>query len=156
MPVADMRGFVYALEPLRRRRAWQLDAAMAKLASLQKRLADARTRLQQAEGESVSQAQLAAKDWEQRGDPATQAGLLAYLLRLQQRKALIEIEIKSLQEELVMARQETLQRQQRVESLQQHRAETQSVYRVEQERKSGAQADQDWTARKLPAAGDAQ
>jgi hypothetical protein len=151
----DTRGFRYSLEPLQQRRGWQFDAAMAKVAAARKRVSDAQARERQVQDDVVAQATFAAGEWSLRLDPAAHSRSLAYLLQLQQRKARITLEITVLQEELTMAQKEATRLQQGVETLQRHRAEVLDAYRAEQERKSTAQADQDWSAREALAAGDA-
>lgn len=147
MASTDMRGFRYTLEPVRKRREWQLDAAMARVAAVRKQLDECLAMRQRAEDEAVAQAGLAAQAWRDRGDPATQTRLLAYLTQLQSDKARIESDIDRLRAELSTAQHEVLRRQQHVETLQRHRTDVLGAYRMDQDRKTSAEADQDWTAR---------
>ena len=147
MASTDMRGFCYPLEPLRKRREWELDAAMTAVAALRKQLADKETMKREIEDESITQAALAATAWKQRGDPRSQIGLLAYLAQLQQRKTRVDLAITALHERLVQAQHEALHRQQQMEVLQRHRADELDLYRIDQQRKSVAEADRDWTMR---------
>lgn len=148
MASTDMRGFRYPLEPVRKRREWQLDAAMAQVAAVRKQLDECLAMWQRAEDEAVAQAGLAAQAWRHRSDPATQTRLLAFLARLQGDKARIESDIDRLRVELSTAQQEALRCQQHMETLQRHRTEVLSAYRIDQDRKSSVEADQDWTARR--------
>lgn len=147
MASTDMRGFRYTLEPVRKRREWKLDAAMTRVAAVRKQLDECLAMWQRAEDEAVAQAGLAAQAWRDRGDPATQTRLLAFLTQLQRDKTRIESDIDRLRVELSTAQREALRRQQHVETLQRHRTEVLSAYRSDQDRKSNAEADQDWTAR---------
>jgi hypothetical protein len=156
MASTDTRGFRYPLEPLRQRRQWQLDAAMAAVAALRKQITERSASRRAVQDESVAQADMASQDWKRRVDPATQAGLLAYLVRLEQTKALIDAEIVTLKEKLAVAQLEALSRQRGVEALQRHRTDALDEYRAEQDRKAAARADQDWTARGVTAAGAGQ
>lgn len=156
MAGADLRGFAYVLEPVRHQRQWRFDAALAHLGELRRQIAawDAeRERLHQ---ECISQAARAAKVWAHRVDPTAQTRLLGYLAVLQQRRADAEREIAALTESVDQARRECAAQQQKLEVLDQHRADTLKAYATEQHRKSGAQADQDWVARHSHRAFDAE
>jgi hypothetical protein len=149
------RGFTYALEPVRQRRQWQLDAQLARLAARQQVLGEQRAELEQIEQGCDHQAALAARFWTERPDPRAQARLLGYLALLQQRRADTEREIAALAEAVEQERQECVTLQQRLEALDQHRSESVAHYVVEHHRKAAAEADRDWLARSsLTPAGD--
>lgn len=147
MASTDMRGFRFPLEPLRQRRAWLLDAAMARVAELRKRLDDTRDSRGRIEAQTVAEAGQAAQAWRLRSDPGTHMRLLVHLMRLQQRKVSIDADITELSSQIAVAQRDAQRMQQQVEMLQRHRTEELGHYRIEQERKSSAQADQHWTAR---------
>ena len=147
MAPSELRGFRYALEPLRKRRGWELDLAVAAVATLRKHLHDKQAMRKAVEDESIAQSELAARAWTQRGDPSTQSRLLAYLTQLQERKAHIELAITALHEQLALAQQEVQRNQQDVEMLERHRSEEMEFYRLEEQRKSVAEADRDWAMR---------
>ncbi len=147
MASTDMRGFRYPLEPLRQRRAWLLDAAMARVVELRKRLDDTRDSRRRIEAQTVAEADQAARGWRLRSDPGTHMRLLVHLMRLQQRKVRTDADIIELSSQIAVAQRNALRMQQQVETLQRHRTEELGHYRIEQERKSSAQADHDWTAR---------
>jgi hypothetical protein len=147
MASSEVRGFRYPLEPLRKRRGWELDLAMAAVAALRKQLDDKQATRQAVEDEAIAQGVLAARAWEQRGDPSTQTRMLAYLAQLQGRKAAIELAIAALHEQLVLAQQEAQRSQQQVEMLERHRKEELDLYRLGEQRKTIAEADRDWAMR---------
>lgn len=147
MAGADLRGFAYALEPLRQQRQWQLDAALARLGELRRQIGEWEAQRDALHQECQTQAARAARVWTARADPTAQRRLLGYLAALQQRHADAEREIAALGELAEQARRECATQQQKLEVLDQHRAETLKGYTVEQHRKSGVQADQDWAAR---------
>jgi septal ring factor EnvC (AmiA/AmiB activator) len=95
----------------------------------------------------MAQAAQAMRVWTTRADPAAQARLLGYLTALQQRRADAESEICALTLLVEEARQECAVQQQKLEVLDQHRAENAKAHATEQNRKSCAQSDQDWAAR---------
>lgn len=146
MAGADLRGFEYALEPIRRQRQWQFDAALARLGKLQGEVARWDAERDRLHEECVVQAARASQVWTDRADPTAQARLLGYLAALQQRHADAEREIATLAARVDLARQECAAQQQKLEVLVQHRADTLKDYAVEQHRKAGAHADQEWVA----------
>lgn len=143
---ADLRGFAYFLEPVRRRRQWQSDAALARLAQARRQKSEWEAKLESLHEHCESQAAQAASAWTTRADPATQARALGYLAALQQRRADSELQIAQLTARLEAARREFAAAQQKLEVLDRHRADTLKAFTTEQHRKSGAQADQDWAA----------
>ena len=146
MAAADLRGFDYVLEPVRRRRQWQSDAALARLAQARQRKSEGDAKLQSLHEHCAAQAAHAASAWTTRADPATQAKSLGYLAALQQRRADSELRNVQLTARLEEARLEFTAARQRLEVLDRHRADTLKAFTNEQHRKSGAQADQDWAA----------
>jgi hypothetical protein len=147
MAGVDLRGFAYVLEPVRQQRQWQFDAALARLGELRRQISEWEAQRDTLHRECEAQAARAARVWTARADPSAQRRLLGYLAALQQRRADAEREIATLDELAEQARRECATQQQRLEVLDQHRAETLKEYAMEQHRKSGAQADQDWAAR---------
>jgi hypothetical protein len=147
MAGADLRGFAYALEPVRRQRQWQFDAALARLGELRRQIAEWDVERERLRQECVAQAARAAQLWTLRVDPTAQARLLGYLAALQQRQVDAEREIAALNESVEIARQECAAQQQKLEVLDQHRSDTLKAFATEQHRKSGTQADQEWSAR---------
>ena len=156
MSGVDLRGFAYALEPVRQQRQWQFDAALARLGELRRQIAEWEAQRDALHEECQAQAARAARVWTARVDPSAQARLLGYLAALQQRRADAEREIAALDELAQSARRECMAQQQKLEVLDQHRTETLKDYATEQHRKSGAQADQDWAARQSHRSGRTQ
>jgi len=147
MSGADLRGFAYVLEPVRQQRQWQFDAALARLGELRRQIGEWEARRDALHQECQAQAARAARVWTARADPAAQRRLLDYLAALQQRHADTEREIAALNELAEQARRECATQQQKLEVLDRHRAETLKEFAMEQHRKSGVQADQDWVGR---------
>ncbi len=150
----DLRGFRYALEPLRERRQWQLDAALAQLAALRRRMADSEAARDALDRDAAEQSARAASTWTARVDPIAHTRSLAYLMQLQRQRAGIERQIAQLRDELARAQVTVAQRQQGLEMLQRHRKEELDMYRLDKDRKTGAEADQDWSARSAHAQGE--
>ena len=142
------RGFTYALEAVRQRRQWQLDAQLARLAVQQQELSESRAELAQIEQGIDRQAVLTARLWSQRPDPRAQVRLLGYLAMLQQRRTDAELGIAALTQVVDQARRDCVVLQQRLEVLEQHRRESVIQHIVEAQRKMSAEADRDWLARR--------
>lgn len=146
MRAADARGFIYALEPERRRRQWQLDAAMARLGDLRRRIGDLESAREKLDEECVSQAAQAGRAWVRRADPIAHARLLRYIATLQQSRADAEDEIAALTALMQRARAECSIQQQKLEVLDRHRHEAKKDHSIERHRKDATEADQDWSA----------
>ncbi len=144
----DLRGFCYALEPLHKQREWKFDAALALLGNLQRQIAECDAARKQMEQECRTQAARVGRAWATRPNPVAQVRLLAYLAVLHGHRTEAEREIAALREQLTQAQRECAIQQQKLEVLDQHRADMVKTYVGEQFRKSSAQADQDWSARR--------
>lgn len=147
MTEVDLRAFVYLLEPLRRRRQWQLDAALALLGEQRRKLAVQETGCETLRQECLAQAAQAARVWRDRADPAAQQRLLGYLAALQQRQAQAQHELNALYDMAEQARADCAAQQQRLEVLQQHRDSQFMEFAGEQQRKACVEADRDWGGR---------
>lgn len=147
MSGTDMRGFCYVLEPVRRRREWSLDAALARLGNLSRRLDQKRAAREALRADYAAQALQASRAWLARPDPVTQSRLLAYLAALHSRSVETEREIAALVSELRVARGQCASEQQALEVIDRHRREMLASYAIEQARKFSAHADADWVAR---------
>jgi septal ring factor EnvC (AmiA/AmiB activator) len=147
MRAADARGFIYALEPERRRRQWQLDAAMARIADLHRGIGDLELTREKLEQECVSQAAQAGRAWVHRADPIAHSRLLRYIATLQQSRADAQEKIVALAALMQQARADCSLQQQKLEVLDRHRHEARKDHSIERHRKDSTEADQDWAAR---------
>lgn len=147
MAFIDLRGFPDPLAPLRKRREWQLDQALATAGALRVRVVEAQARRQHAAEQLQDQSALAAEAWQKRRDPCAHARLLPYLA--QQHACVLECEEEEqrLRDELALAQKAARRRQQEVDVLEHHRSEEMADYRLTQERKLAAEADREWNAR---------
>jgi len=145
------RGFTYALEPVRQRRQWQLDAQLARLAAQQRMLSDSRAALVLLEQGVDRQSGLAVRFWTERPDPRAQVRMLGYLAMLQQRRLDAERDIAALAKEVDETREQCTRLHQRLEVLDQHRRESVAQHVVEHQRNMASEADRDWLARLPPA-----
>lgn len=143
----DIRGFSYALEPVRRRRKWKLDAALTHLGNLIRRLADKRAVADTLREQCAAQALQASRSWIARSDPVAKTRVLQYLAALHARTVQTERDISALSLELRVAREECASRQQALEVIDTHRAEMLKSFATDKARKFSAHADADWLAR---------
>lgn len=153
MPSIDLRGFQDPLAPLRKRREWQLDQALATAGALRVRVSEAEARRRHAIEQLQNQSALAAQAWAKRRDPCAHARLLPYLVQRHASVLACEDEERRLREELADAQKAALRRQQEVDVLERHRSEQMADYRLMQERKLAVQADREWNARSPVRAG---
>jgi hypothetical protein len=147
MTDVDLRAFVYLLEPLRRRRQWQLDAALALLGEQRQKLASLEIECEALREECLAQAARAARVWRDRADPAAQGRLLGYLAALQQQQTQAQYELTARREVVEQARAECAGCQQQLEMLQEHRESELMAFASEQQRKASVEADRDWGGR---------
>jgi hypothetical protein len=143
----DMRGFSYALEPVRRRRAWDLEAALGRLGNLSRRLDEKRKAGEALRADCAAQALQASRAWTARPDPATHSRLLQYLVELHARTVEADREIDALVGEVRVARDQCASEQQALDVIDRHRGQMLGSYATEQERRFSAYADADWVAR---------
>lgn len=144
---ADLRGFKYALEPLRQMRQWRLDKASADLARARARLQESREAHEGLVRETELQASLARHAWQRLADAAAHAHRLAFLAGLQRAVAQKAREIRVHETDLEAAQARWRECQQEVDMLDRHRKHERNAYRADHDHKTGALADQDWLAR---------
>lgn len=141
------RSFTYALEPARSHREWKFSEAQLRLAALQREFNEYVALREELEAECKVGAARTSQSWASKRDPAAQARMLGYLATVRQRQVANEEAIAQLEQRITLARKECVERQQRVEVLDQHRAEAFRDFSLDAERKFAAQADQEWSAR---------
>ena len=144
----DLRSFTFALEPVRQRKHWEFDAALARLANLRLQMVERETERHVLMAEYEARGERAARAWTIRPDPDARRRLVGYLALLQQRMADIEREIATLVTKLDTARRDCAAKQQMLDIIDEHRSDALRSYASEEQRKSATRADQDWTSRK--------
>ncbi|AMO22196.1 hypothetical protein GCM10027034_25040 [Ramlibacter solisilvae] len=147
MSARPVRGFDYALEPVRRRREWQLEAAQAELGRVQRALAECEADRERVETECAAEASVAGRAWSARPDPVAQSHRLAYLAALQQRRKDVEAEAAELARQVADVRRKCLERQRQLDVLDEHRGDALAEHLAEATRRQAVQADQEWSAR---------
>lgn len=147
MRSTDLRGFQDPLAPLRKRREWQLDEALAIAGALRVQVSEAQAQRTHAAEQLQGQCSFAAEAWLKRRDPFAHTRLLSYLAHQHAAVLACESAEQRLREQLADARRAVLRGQQAVDVLERHRSDEMADYRQMQERHGAAEADRDWNAR---------
>jgi flagellar export protein FliJ len=143
----DMRGFVYALEPLRRKQQWQLEAAQRRLGQAQAAHDAAQAALTELQAVLAGVAQGAGRAADGRVDPAQHQRTLAYLIDMRGRIDAQQAVLEQTAAARDAARADCLVAQQRCEALARHREQHQDEYRAEELARQASETDRDWLAR---------
>ncbi|HVZ46119.1 MAG TPA: hypothetical protein VHA82_20095 [Ramlibacter sp.] len=149
MASTDLRGFADPLAAVRRQREWELDAALVRAAALRARVAECESQEEEAAQEVRSQSARAAEAWRNRGDPSLHARFLAFLVQAQARLDAARMEKIRIARELATAREDVTCRQRRLEVLVRQRDEALAAFRIEQNSRQAAQADDQWSMVRL-------
>jgi septal ring factor EnvC (AmiA/AmiB activator) len=143
----DLRGFTYALEPARKRRQWQFDASLARLAGVRRQIHAVEAERGAVQERYAAEAARTAKAWTERRDTATQEQALLFLSALRGREEELRRELEELALVLATALQLCAERQRELETLDRHRTDELKAHSAEQHRKSIVEADHEWSAR---------
>jgi flagellar export protein FliJ len=144
----DLRRFEYALEPLRRRRQWELDALRAELGRVQKQVSEAEEGVEKLRGELREATAAAARDLSARVDPARHPRSVGWLVQL---RAAIEAgvaKVAALRAEREQVRARLVAGQQKLEVIERHREESQADFAQGEVARLATEADRDWLARR--------
>ncbi|KHK58664.1 hypothetical protein PI87_02665 [Ralstonia sp. A12] len=144
---ADLRGFEYALEPLRQQRQWRLDKLLADLGSLQRDIARARAELDRLQARHREHAQAISDAIQRHFDMDVYRRGLHWLAGL--RSQMLEQEAAL---ETLLLKKEGMQKacvdaQQKLDVMERHRDDSIVDYVQAQSSRALAQADQDWIGR---------
>lgn len=145
----DVRGFVYALEPVRQKQQWRLDKLMAELARAQQALAEIEGRIAEVQQLHDQQAEAAGQALLRRLDPGAHRRALGYLaqLREQSRQLREQRELQlSARDDL---RQACVAQQLRIEGLTRHKEDALTQYADEVRQRASTEQDRDWLARSV-------
>lgn len=150
---ADVRGFEYALEPLRRRRQWKLESAQAALGRVNAELRDARQAVTELRARYEEQRHHAAEALVARPDPATHRRNVDWLAT--QRRSIHQAEevVARLAAKRTAAADRCLAEQKRLELLERHRERCLSEFTAGAESRAYSEADREWLARGAHAQG---
>ena len=149
----DLRGFDYGLEPVRQRRQWQLDAALARLGKAEAAVRDAAEALEMLRATLRTDGQAAGEGLGRRLDPYRHRLRLARLTQLRIEIEFADAELDALKAERMALQAECRARQRALDVIEAHRAECIAEYACDEARRQAIAADRDWLARAtMPAA----
>jgi predicted nucleic acid-binding Zn-ribbon protein len=145
---ADVRGFNYALEPLRKRQAWQLEALQARLGIANRDIASATSQLHQRHERLREQHAKACEAVTQRVDPVLQRRSLCWLAQLREEITLAQTRMNELQMQRSHLMTECVASQNKLAAIERHRDECLAEYAQTHQNRLAAAADSDWLARR--------
>lgn len=143
----DLRGFDYGLEPVRQRRQWQLDAALARLGKIEASVRDAAAALDTLRATLQAVGQAAGEALGRRLDLYQHRLRLARLMQLRIEIELAETELAALTAERATLQAECRSRQRALDVIEAHRTECVAEFACDETRRQAATADRDWLAR---------
>jgi len=143
----DVRGFVYALDPLRGQREWALEAARIELARLQAESREMKAERDRLVAGCDEQSAQASKAWTTRSDPATHAQRLASMAVLHARRSAIDVQLGELAQRIDLVRRKCIECTHRLDVLDQHRADALVHFRAQLSRRQAVAADDEWSMR---------
>lgn len=148
MSTVDTRGFDYALEPLRQRLGWQLDALQVRFARLQAESAAAREALEALVASHSTAVEQAAGRVAQQVDPGAHARSLQWLAQLRERMMQAQVRCADLRKDCTQAARDCLSHQQKIDAIEAHRDEAVEEFAQEALRRQAADSDREWLARR--------
>lgn len=143
----DLRGFEYALEPLRQRQQWRVDELLRALARLQKSIVETESGLERLRAQYKDQSRAAADAAKMRLDVNAHRQGLRWLTALQARMQEENAKLQDLLRGRAEVQAAYVTQQQKLDAMDQHRDDCIADYALEQSQRVSAQADQDWIMR---------
>lgn len=143
----DVRGFVYALEPVRQQQQWRLDKLMSALARAQQALRNTEMRIDQVQALHDEQALSASHALQQRMDPRTHRHALGFLMHLRDQHKQLDVLRQEQLAEKDRLRKECMALQLRLDGMTQHKEDALTTYADEVRQRNSNEQDRDWLAR---------
>ena len=143
----DIRGFVYALEPLRQREQWRMDKAMTALAQAQHALLMLEQQMKQLRDTHDQHAAAIGQGLSSRLDPSVYQRALGYLAHLRDQWKTLDAQRQAQQSARDQLRRECLAHQVRLEGLTRHRDDALTQHAHEVRQRSLSEQDRDWLVR---------
>lgn len=144
----DLRRFDYALEPLRRRRQWQLEALQASLGRVHVELERVSEELATLRKRHEDESQRLARGLTGPFDPVGHGRALRWLAKQFRSIRVAEDRLVALWAERARFAQLCLAQQQQVDVLDRHREECVADFVQEESGRMSAEADRDWLVRR--------
>lgn len=150
----DLRGFDYALEPLRRKRGWQLEASQAALVRAEAELRRALEELAELRDAYEAERQQASRALLARSDPSAHRRGLGWLVSRRRSIAQAEEVAARLREERKAIVARCRVEQQELDVVERHRDECAAEFIRQSEARAYSEADREWLARQATHEGD--
>jgi hypothetical protein len=155
MPPTELRGFRDEHAPIRRRRQWELDTALAHAASLQKQFDACRRRRHALGVELEVHSMQAMQSWQRCADPAMHSRILAFMVRTHAQLSQLAREEEQQAAALAQANAAVAQCRLKLEALVRHREDALKLHRIERDRRDAALVDEAWSMRRVRAGASA-
>lgn len=149
----DVRGFVYALEPVRQKLQWRLDKLMAELARIQQLVTKLEGQMAELSQRHDREADAAGQALIRRMNPDAHRRALDFLTQLRNRSRLLAEEHRTQGLERDCLRSECVALQLRIEGLTQHKEDALNEYADEVRKRISTEQDRDWLARSVASRG---
>ncbi|MDN8618016.1 hypothetical protein [Variovorax ginsengisoli] len=149
----DVRGFVYALEPVRQKLQWRLDKLMADLARTQQLVTKLEGQMAEISQRHDREAHAAGQALVSRMNPDAHRRALDYLTQLRNQSRLLAEEHRAKSLERDRLRAACVAQQLRIEGLTQHKEEALIEYADEVRKRISTEQDRDWLARAVASRG---
>jgi flagellar export protein FliJ len=143
----DLRRFDYALEPLRRRRQWELDALQAELGRVQREVVRAEELVERLRQELQEATAAAVRDVSAWIDPGRHPRSVGFLVQLRVGIEAGAGRVEALRAERESVRAQLAEKQQKLDVIERHREEAVAEFAQHEEARIAAEADRDWLAR---------
>lgn len=144
----DVRAFTYALEPLRKRRSWEMEAVEARLGLVNREIALATSQLEHRRQKLVEQHAKAADGMVRRMDPSQHRRTLSWLVRLREEIGFAQRHLEELKAARSKLMAEYAATQNRLAAIDSHRMDCLADYARAEQGRLAAAADADWLARR--------
>ncbi|MDQ0086098.1 phage shock protein A [Variovorax boronicumulans] len=143
----DVRGFVYALEPVRQRQQWRMDKLMTSLARVQQALVETEARMNEVQAMHDERARNAGQALVQRMDPGAHRAALGFLTHLRDQRRELDAQRKEKLAERDRLRKDCMALQLRLDGMTQHKEDALTQYADEVRQRNSNEQDRDWLAR---------
>ena len=143
----DLRGFDYALEPIRRQHQWRLDAVRARLGAIQREIDDSQQKLAELRESHLRQSEQAAQCLVDRFDPGSHTRALQWLVRSQAQILHSEQALSVLYRNREAVQAQCLNQQRILDVIEEHRSDSLAEFASMEAGRLANEADRDWLSR---------
>lgn len=143
----DVRGFVYALEPVRQQQQWRMDKLMSALARAQQALIEIHARMGEVLGLHDEQAQRSGEALLHSMDPGAHRLALGFLTQLRGEWKQLDAQRKEQILERDRLRKACMALQLRLDGMTQHKEDALTQYANDIRQRESNEHDRDWLAR---------